>query len=167
MPVKEAYDRFRQMHFIRPFDPAKPVILFLHGSGDGPFKRFEALIGQLQAQYNLAVFGYDNYAKMEVIAAELNEQWQAAGARYTVRPPYGIVTHSYGDVNNPRSHRLCLPGKSRLRQRYEKMREGSRFVLLKGARHDRAPTDPRVVEAAGKFFKEMLASPSSGTGLSR
>jgi pimeloyl-ACP methyl ester carboxylesterase len=257
IPVKEAYRRFRQLHFLRAFDPGKPVILFLHGSGDSPFKRFETLFGQLEEHYNLAVFGYDNYDKVEAIAADLNEQWQAAVTRCTIRPPFGIVTHSYGnvvlrmavaraprlyeggcvmeivppwggakplswmrgpmsrtvfklilgrkynlvegahpnekvqrmlsgdeavdtfnqafrgrrlaiagagDVNNPRSRRMIPPGKSRLRKHYEKMQAGSRFVLLEDAQHARAPEDSRIVEAAEKFFKEVLAAPSSGTG---
>ncbi len=78
------------------YAPARPTILFVHGSGIGPFPVFNALFQDLSRDYNIAFFLYDHLNPIADIASRLNRSWTAFRREHRPTEPLRIVSLSYG-----------------------------------------------------------------------
>jgi len=78
------------------FTPARPTILFIHGSGVGPFPVFNALFKELGRDYNIAFFLYDHLEPITGIASRLNQRWAEFCKQHPPAKPLRMVSLSYG-----------------------------------------------------------------------
>ena len=94
----KAWENLQKVYFLeeKSCTPEKPTILFIHGSGIGPFPVFNGLFRNLAANYNVAFFLYDNLEPIDDISSRLNERWAAFRQQHNLAGPLRIVSLSYG-----------------------------------------------------------------------
>ena len=93
-----AWDNVQKVYLLDEgsYAPARPTILFVHGSGIGPFPVFNALFRDLRRDYNIAFFLYDHLDPIADIASRLNRSWATFHQEHRPAGPLRIVSLSYG-----------------------------------------------------------------------
>jgi hypothetical protein len=96
--VMKAWESLQNVYFLeeRSFTPRKPTILFIHGSGIGPFPVFNGLFKEFGRDYNIAFFLYDHLEPIAEIARRLSQRWAAFRNEHRLTEPSHIVNVSYG-----------------------------------------------------------------------
>jgi hypothetical protein len=80
------------------FKPKKPTILFIHGSGIGPFPVFNGLFMALAVSHNIAFFLYDPLEPIASIARRIDECWTRFCQEHYLEGPALVVNVSYGST---------------------------------------------------------------------
>jgi hypothetical protein len=96
--VHRQWGFLQKVYLLEPdrFNSQQPTVLFIHGSGVGPFPVFNALFKELQGRVNAAFFLYDNLEPLPSICRRLEEAWGAFRVAQGISTPHRIVTLSYG-----------------------------------------------------------------------
>jgi hypothetical protein len=96
--VMRAWDNVQMVYLLdeSSFTRAKPTILFIHGSGIGPFPVFNSLFKEFRGNYNVAFFLYDHLEPIGDIAGRLSQCWAAYSKEHPSAEPLRIISLSYG-----------------------------------------------------------------------
>ena len=96
--VMRAWDNVQRVYFLDESSSsrARPTILFIHGSGIGPFPVFNGLFKEFSSNYNVAFFLYDHLEPIGDIAERLNQRWAAFRKEHRPAEPLRIISLSYG-----------------------------------------------------------------------
>jgi len=96
--VTSAWESVQRVYFLdeSTFTRARPTILFIHGSGVGPFPVSNGLFREFSWNYNIAFFLYDHLEPIGDIARRLNQRWAAFRKEHRPLEPLRIISLSYG-----------------------------------------------------------------------
>jgi hypothetical protein len=96
--VMRAWDNVQRVYFLdeSTFTRARPTILFIHGSGIGPFPVFNGLFKEFSRDCNVAFMLYDHLEPIADIARRLNSGWAAFRKEHRPAEPLRIISLSYG-----------------------------------------------------------------------
>lgn len=96
--VHQAWQDLQKVYLLdaHPFDPKKPTLLFIPGSGVGPFPVFNGLFKELAGSHNIAFFLYDHLEPIASISRRLDECWTGFRSDHGLTRPPSIVSLSYG-----------------------------------------------------------------------
>jgi len=96
--VGQAWQDLQTIYLLKAdsFEPNKPTVLFVHGSGTGPFPVFNGLFNEFAGSHNVAFFLYDHLEPVASIALRLDKCWSRFRKEQRLSRPAVVVDLSYG-----------------------------------------------------------------------